>query len=187
MWWREGADWVNRGGVFLQSHGMGTHVHLTMYTSPQALILELLKGLLDRGVYVLGGLFGQVFCPCGHGLRVLDGLFGQVFCPCGHGLRVLDGLFGQVFCPCGHGLRVLDGLFGQVFCPCGHGLRVLDGLFGQVFCPCGQGLRVLDGLFGQVFFLVVMPCMFWAMRVNMSWVMSWMIGGGVTMEFTVSS
>ncbi len=98
---------------------MGTH------GGPQALILELLKGLLDRGVDVPGGPCDHVFCPCGHGLHVLDGPFGLVFCPCGHVLRVLDGPFGLVFCPCGHVLRVLDGPFGLVFCPCGHGLRVL--------------------------------------------------------------
>lgn len=68
-------------GVFLQSHGMGIH------GVPQMLILETLKGLLDR-VDVLDGHFGQVICLCGHGLHVQDGPFGQAFCPCGHGLHV---------------------------------------------------------------------------------------------------
>jgi hypothetical protein len=127
-------------GVFLQSHGMGIH------GASQTLILEALKGLLDSGVHVLDGPFGQVFCPCGHGLHVLDGPFGQVFCPCGHGLHVLDGPFGQVFCPCGHDLHVRDGPSDQAFFPCGHALHVLDGPSDQAFFPCGHALHVLgDG------------------------------------------
>ena len=123
---------------------MGTH------GCPQALIQELLKGLLDRGVDVLDGPCDHVFCPCGHGLRVLDGPFGLVFFPCGHGLRVLDGPFGLVFFPFGHGLRVLDGPFGLVFCPCGHGLGVLgDVLVGYSLFLTEQGVS-LDKLYSEL-------------------------------------
>lgn len=65
---------------------------MEIHGASQTLILEVLKGLLDSGVDVLGGPFGQAFCPCGHGLHVLDDPSDQAFFPCGHALHVLgDG------------------------------------------------------------------------------------------------